>query len=79
MSHTLLLDIRTFRKTGKQINITKFFKVGFFCVIQLHIFTHIVFEVIFHYRLLQDIDYSPLSHTVNLYHLCVYLFFKLEL
>lgn len=56
MSHTLLLDIRTFRKTGKQINITKFFK-EIFCVIQLHIYTHIVFEVIFHYRLLQDIEF----------------------
>ena len=29
-------------------------------VIQLYIYMHIIFEIIFHYRLLQDIDYSSL-------------------
>ena len=43
-------------------------------MIQLHIYTHIIFEVIFHYRLLQGIDYSSLCCTVSLYRLCVYFF-----
>ena len=52
----LLLDVhRTFRKAGQKINITKFQKVEFFFVyvIQLYIYTYIIFEIIFHYRLLQ--------------------------
>ena len=32
-------------------------------VIQLYI--HIFFHVLFHYRLLQDIEYSPLFYTVG--------------
>ena len=32
-------------------------------VIQIHI---IIFEIIFHHRLLQDIDYGSLRATVNL-------------
>ena len=35
-------------------------------VIQWYIYTYIIFEIIFHYRLLQDIDYSSLRYTVNL-------------
>ena len=58
----LLLDVhRIFRKTGKKINIPKFQKVEFFlCVIQLYIYTYIISEIVFFYRLLQDIDYSSL-------------------
>jgi len=42
----LLLDVhRTFRKTGK----VEFF---FVCVIQLYVYTYIIFEIIFHWRLL---------------------------
>ena len=51
----VLLDVqRTFRKTGEKINITKFQNLEFFfvCVIQLYINTYIIFEIIFHYRLL---------------------------
>ena len=29
-------------------------------VIQLYIYTDNIFEIVFHYRVLQDIDYSPL-------------------
>ena len=36
-------------------------------VIQLYIYTFIIFEIIFHYRLLKDIDCSSLCYTVNLY------------
>ena len=58
---------RIFRKTGKKINITKFQKEEFFCacVIELYVYTYIIFEIIFHYRLLQDIDYSSLCYTVK--------------
>ena len=35
-------------------------------VIQLYKYTYIIFEFIFHHRLLQDIDYSSLCYTVNL-------------
>ena len=50
----LLLDVhRTFRKTDKKVNITKFQEVEFLsCVIQLYIYTYIILEIIFHYRLL---------------------------
>ena len=78
----LLLDVhRPFRKTGKKVNITKFQKVEFLfvCVIQLYIYTYSSFEIIFHYRLLQDIDYSSLCHTVNLCCLLHIYFFKLEI
>ena len=47
-------------------------------VIQLYIYTHITFQIIFHYRLLQDIDYSSLGCSVNLYCLLL-IFFKLEI
>ena len=33
---------------------------------KLYIHTYIIFEIIFHCRLLQDIEYSSLSYTVNL-------------
>ena len=65
----LLLDIhRTLRKTGKRISITKFQKVEFFfvCVIQLYIYIYIIFEIIFYYRLSEDIEYSSLCYTVKL-------------
>ena len=62
LSHILLLDVhRIFSKTGKEvINIPKFQKVEFFsvCVIQFYIHTYIISEIVFHYMLLQDIDYS---------------------
>ena len=35
-------------------------------VIQLYMYTYIIFEIIFHYSLLQDIDYSSLCYTTNL-------------
>ena len=63
----MLLDVhRTFIKTGKMINIAKFQKVEFFfvCVIRLHVYTY--FSIIFHYKLLQDINYSSLSIHVLL-------------
>ena len=34
-------------------------------VIQLYIYTYIIFEIIFHYRLLQNIDYSSLCYIVS--------------
>ena len=46
-------------------------------VIQLYIYTYIVFEIIFHYRLLQYIDYSCLCYRVNLCSLTI--FKKLEI
>ena len=64
----LLLDVhRPFRKTGKKVNITKFQKVEFLfvCGIQLYIYTYSSFAIIFHYRLLQDIDYSSLCYVVG--------------
>ena len=33
-------------------------------MIQLYMYMYIIFEVTFHYRLLQDIDYSSLGYTV---------------
>ena len=35
-------------------------------VIQLYMYTYIIFHVIFHYRLLEDIDCGSLCYTVNL-------------
>ena len=73
----LLLDVhRTSRKIGNKINITKFQKVEFFfvCVIQLYIYTYIIFEDISHYRLFQDIDYSSCTIHKPLL-LVAYLFF----
>ena len=35
-------------------------------VVQLYKYTYIIFEIIFHHVLLQDIDYSSLCYTVNL-------------
>ena len=35
-------------------------------LIQLHKYTYIVFEIIFHHKILQDIDYSSLCYTVDL-------------
>ena len=34
-------------------------------VIQLHRYIYVIFQIIFHDRLLQDIDYSSLCYTVN--------------
>ena len=49
----LSLDIhRMFRKTGKEINITKFQKVESFFVCVIQFYTQIIFEIIFHYKLL---------------------------
>ena len=85
----LLLDVhRTFRKTHKKINIIKFQKVEFFfCVCDLVIHTRnkcvfsytriLSFEIIFHYRLLQDIDYMSLCYLVNVVACCIY-FFKIR-
>ena len=42
-------------------------------VIQLYIYIYIIFEIIFHYRLLQDINYSCLWSTVNLCYLLHFL------
>ena len=47
-------------------------------VIQLYICIHITFQIIFHYRLLPDIDYSSLGCSVNLCCLLL-IFFKLEI
>ena len=41
-------------------------------VIQIYIYTCIIFEMIFHYRLLKDIDYSSLCYTVIL--CCIFYF-----
>ena len=38
-------------------------------MIQLYIHMYIIFEIIFHYRLLQDIDCGSLYYTVNLCYL----------
>ena len=65
----LLLDVHmTFRKTGKKTNITKFQKVELFCVcvIQLYIYMYIIFEIMFYYRLSEDIEYSSLCYTGKL-------------
>ena len=35
-------------------------------LIQLHKYIYIVFEIIFHHKILQDIDYSSLCYTVDL-------------
>ena len=35
-------------------------------VIQLYIYTYIIFEIIFHYRLSQDIDYNSLKQDLLL-------------
>ena len=46
-------------------------------VIQLYMYTYIIFENIFHYRLLQDIDYSSLCYTVKFcYLLQIYFLIK---
>ena len=42
-------------------------------VIQLHRYIYVIFQIIVHDRLLQDIDYSSLCYTVNfccLLHIC---------
>ena len=44
-------------------------------VIQLHIQTYIIFQIIFHYRLLQDIDYSSLCYCCLLN---IYFFLKIS-
>ena len=47
-------------------------------VIRLYIYTYNIFDIILHYRLLQDNDYSSLHNTVNLCHL-LHIFLKLEI
>ena len=47
-------------------------------VAHLYIYTYIIFEIIFHYRLLQDTKYSSLCYTVNLCYL-FYIYFNLEI
>ena len=42
---------------------------------KLYIYTYIIFQIILHYRLLQDIDYSSLFYTVKLCCLLYILFF----
>ena len=75
------MSIGNFKKTGKKINITKFQKLEFFfvCVVQLYIYTYVIFEIIFHYRLLQDIDYNYMCYMVRLYCLLHICFLKLEI
>ena len=34
-------------------------------VIQLHTHTHVLFQILFDYRLLQDTEYSSLCYTVG--------------
>ena len=36
-------------------------------VIQLYIYTYVIFKIILHYRLLQVTDFSSLSYIVNFY------------
>ena len=46
-------------------------------VIQLYKYTYMIFEIIFHHRLLQDIDYSSLFYSVNLCCLlCIYFLIR---
>ena len=48
-------------------------------VVQLYMYTYIIFHVIFHYRLLQDIDYGSLCYRVNLcclLHIYFFLFYS---
>ena len=47
-------------------------------VIQVYIYTYIIFEVILHYKLLQDIDYNFLCYIVNLLLLVAYIFLKIR-
>ena len=42
-------------------------------VIQLYIHTYIIFEIIFHHRLLQDIDYNSICYAVNLCCISIFL------
>ena len=48
-------------------------------VIQLYIYTCIILKIIFHYRLLQHIDYRSLCYTVNFCCLLHIYFLKLEI
>ena len=48
-------------------------------VIQLYKYTYIIFEIIFHYKLFQDIDSNSLCYTVNLCCLLHIFFKKLEI
>ena len=45
-------------------------------VIQLYIYTYIITEIIFLYRLLQDIDYGSLCYTVKACYLMHLYFFN---
>ena len=48
-------------------------------VIQLYINIYILFQIRFHYRLLQDIEYSSLCHTVRLCSLSILKYSSLYL
>ena len=37
----------------------------------LYLCVYIFFQIIFHYRLLQDVEYSSMCYTVNPYHLLI--------
>ena len=54
-------------------------RVGHDWATELNWYTYIIFQIIFPYRLLQGIDYSSLSYTVNLCFLLHMYFFKLEI
>ena len=49
----------------KEVQLTTMFQV-LRKAIQFYECTYIIFEIIFRHRLLQDIDYSSLCHTLNL-------------
>ena len=51
----------------------------FFFVYVIQLYTYVIFEIIFCYTLLQDIDYSSLCYTVYLCCLVYIYFFKLEI
>ena len=48
-------------------------------VIQLYMYTYIIFQIIFHSRLLQDTDYTSLCYAVNICCLWHIYFLKLEI
>ena len=47
-------------------------------VIQLYKYVYVVFQIIFHHILLQDIDYRSLFYTENFCACCISIF-KLEI
>ena len=55
------------------------FQVKHSKVIQLYIYIYNIFEIIFHYRLLQDIDYSSCAIQLAFVAYCISIFKKLEI